>query len=97
MDKARSADGRSRLGIDAARQAIANERPDNRSQSVESQRACRICASNGPHPHFVVREMMFGTRESFDYFECSNCKTLQIVDIPADLARHYPETIRGPG
>jgi hypothetical protein len=75
MDEARSASGRSRLGIDAGRQAIANGRPDTRSQSVESQRVCRICASNGPHPHFVVREMMFGTRESFDYFECLNCKT----------------------
>jgi SAM-dependent methyltransferase len=41
--------------------------------------------------------MMFGTREPFDYFECSNCKTLQIVDVPADLARHYPGNYLGDG
>ena len=33
--------------------------------------------------------MMFGTREEFDYLECSNCGTLQLIDIP-DLARFYP-------
>lgn len=32
---------------------------------------------------------MFGTREEFEYFQCSGCGTLQIVDVP-DLARFYP-------
>src|SRR6478752_5421007 len=95
MAEARST---SRLGIDAGRQAIiTNERRPSQSPRAEWQRVCRICASNGPHPHFVVREMMFGTREPFDYFECSNCKTLQIVDVPADLARHYPTDYLGSG
>ncbi|MBA3903426.1 MAG: methyltransferase [Rhodocyclaceae bacterium] len=37
--------------------------------------------------------MMHGTREVFDYVECSDCGTVQIVDIPpADvMARHYPK------
>jgi len=39
--------------------------------------------------------MMFGTQEKFPYFECSNCGTLQIVDIPHDLARHYPPNYLG--
>lgn len=34
--------------------------------------------------------MMFGTRETFDYFECSNCGTIQIEHVP-DLSRHYPD------
>lgn len=33
---------------------------------------------------------MFGTRDQFTYFECSSCKTVQIVEIPPDLARYYP-------
>ena len=33
--------------------------------------------------------MMFGTREEFDYFECSSCGTLQICEVP-DLAPYYP-------
>jgi SAM-dependent methyltransferase len=35
--------------------------------------------------------MMFGLREEFAYFQCPNCRCLQIRDIPADLARHYPD------
>jgi SAM-dependent methyltransferase len=34
--------------------------------------------------------MYFGSREPFDYFECGGCGAIQIRDIPADLARHYP-------
>lgn len=35
--------------------------------------------------------MMFGTRDEFQYLECSNCGTLQIAEIP-DLAAYYPKT-----
>ena len=51
---------------------------------------CRICDSPGPHPDYVVREMQFGTREEFPYFQCVSCSCLQIVEIPADMGRHYP-------
>lgn len=33
--------------------------------------------------------MMFGTRDEFDYLECSECSTVQIAEIP-DLAAYYP-------
>lgn len=33
---------------------------------------------------------MFGTGEMFRYAECSTCGTLQLVDIPTDLAPYYP-------
>lgn len=36
--------------------------------------------------------MMFGTREPFDYNECSACASLSIAEVPADLDRHYPQT-----
>ncbi|MBQ0820185.1 class I SAM-dependent methyltransferase [Microvirga sp. HBU67558] len=54
--------------------------------------SCRLCAHQGAHKHLTVKEMMFGTREAFDYFQCSACGTLQITQIPpADvLAQHYP-------
>ncbi len=51
---------------------------------------CRICGNARGNRAFAVREMMFGTRESFDYFECPACDCLQIAEIPADPARHYP-------
>ena len=33
---------------------------------------------------------MFGTRESFTYLQCGGCGTVQLLDVPADLAPHYP-------
>jgi hypothetical protein len=49
---------------------------------------CRICTSSGDNKLYKAREMFFGTREQFNYFECSNCSTLQIQNIP-DLQRFY--------
>ncbi len=50
---------------------------------------CRICGNDSANIVHRAREMMFGTRDEFDYLECSGCGTLQIVEIP-DLARYYP-------
>ncbi len=33
---------------------------------------------------------MFGYRDRFDYFQCSSCKCLQIVEIPPDMSKYYP-------
>ena len=52
---------------------------------------CRVCA--GPVVlALVVREMMIGARDSFDYYECQDCGCLQIARIPADLDRYYGDT-----
>jgi len=34
--------------------------------------------------------MHFGTREKFEYFECSSCGCLQIGVIPSDMSEYYP-------
>lgn len=52
---------------------------------------CAACGTHGPHPRHTVREMMFGTREAFEYAECVACGCLQLLDVPADLGSHYPE------
>lgn len=54
------------------------------------QFTCRICNTICNHPTFIGREMMFGTREEFEYFKCTDCGCLQITDIPHDLGRFYP-------
>jgi SAM-dependent methyltransferase len=51
---------------------------------------CRICGSAGNHELYRAREMMFGTREEYEYYRCNGCGCLQIVEIPADLKRAYP-------
>lgn len=54
------------------------------------RKPCLICQDGGDHPTFTVREMYFGSREEFTYLECRSCGTIQIADVPSDLARHYP-------
>jgi len=53
------------------------------------QSACRICQDLGPHRTVNAREMMFGTREPFLYFECEGCGSVQISAAPGDLGRFY--------
>jgi len=64
---------------------------------------CRICGNAASPMLYEAREMMYGTREPFTYFQCSKCLCLQIKDIPVDMERHYRggyysyEPVRGPG
>lgn len=51
---------------------------------------CRVCGNAENNRTLTAREMMFGSREEFDYTECAACGAVQISDIPSDLARHYP-------
>lgn len=53
---------------------------------------CKICGNTAENRPFMAREMMFGTREEFRYFECSSCGCVQIHTIPADLSKYYPST-----
>ncbi len=50
---------------------------------------CRICGNANENLIHTAREMMFGTRDEFEYLECGSCGTVQIVDIP-DLRKYYP-------
>ncbi len=34
---------------------------------------------------------MYGWGEQFEYFECKDCKSLWIAEIPEDLGRYYPQ------
>ncbi len=58
----------------------------------EVTKECQLCGSAGPHQTIEVREMMFGTRESFEYYSCAACDTLQILNAleGEELMRHYP-------
>ncbi|QIE58029.1 class I SAM-dependent methyltransferase [Rasiella rasia] len=52
---------------------------------------CRICGNSKDNTSYQAREMMFGLRETFNYFECSQCKCLQIAEFPEDMSAYYPE------
>jgi SAM-dependent methyltransferase len=51
---------------------------------------CRICNNATHNLDYEVIEMMYGTRERFDYFRCSACGCLQIAEIPTDIGKYYP-------
>ena len=51
--------------------------------------SCRICGNERDNSRFRSREMMFGTREEFDYFQCGSCGCLQIERFPEDMSRYY--------
>jgi SAM-dependent methyltransferase len=58
---------------------------------TDNQLNCTICNSNSNNKILKVREMYFGTRELFDYLECSNCGCLQLLNLPKDYSLHYPK------
>jgi 2-polyprenyl-3-methyl-5-hydroxy-6-metoxy-1,4-benzoquinol methylase len=51
---------------------------------------CRICGNREGNRRFEVKEMMFGLREIFQYFQCSQCDCLQIETVPRDMSRYCP-------
>jgi SAM-dependent methyltransferase len=57
-------------------------------ESSDVDMNCRICGNSENNREHTVREMFFGTRETFRYLECGVCGTLQIHAVP-DLRRYY--------
>jgi SAM-dependent methyltransferase len=52
---------------------------------------CKICGhQNKQAVLFRAREMMYGKRDQFDYFQCEQCECLQICDFPANISEYYP-------
>ena len=50
---------------------------------------CRVCAGTRAVEWLRAREMMFGTREEFDYFRCGDCGCLQLEVIPENMGEYY--------
>lgn len=48
-----------------------------------------MCGEEAEHKAYRVKEMFFGTRQEFDYFECGNCQCIQILEIPKNLGDFY--------
>lgn len=55
----------------------------------DSKMQCRICGNQKDNELYKAKEMMFGLRDEFTYFQCSICACLQIAEIPADMTRYY--------
>ncbi|MDD2479352.1 MAG: class I SAM-dependent methyltransferase [Victivallaceae bacterium] len=53
---------------------------------------CRVCGNEKENRTYEAREMMFGYRDVFHYFQCSKCNCLQITDFPLNMSKYYPES-----
>ena len=52
---------------------------------------CKICGAYHKNKTYTAKEMMYGTKEEFDYFICGDCGCMQIVQIPDDLGKYYKD------
>ena len=50
---------------------------------------CRICSAKGLFQSYLVREMLKGTKDEFEYFVCDNCNCLQIAEVPDNLGDYF--------
>jgi SAM-dependent methyltransferase len=60
--------------------------------SIRSGDPCRVCGAAFNGNPFVAREMMIGTRDPFEYWECGECGCVQILEVPDNLDRYYPRS-----
>lgn len=58
----------------------------------KSTHTCRICGNSTGNRSYNLKEMMFGLPEEYEYSECAACGCLQIVEIPGDMTKYYPES-----
>jgi O-antigen biosynthesis protein len=63
--------------------------PEQAPERVDAAE-CPICGNALGNTPWRLVEMLFGTREAFDYHECGECGCLWIDAVPEDLGRHYP-------
>jgi len=52
---------------------------------------CKICNNVANNNTIKVKEMMFGTKEEFEYMICNNCRCAQLVNVPDDMSKYYPK------
>lgn len=50
---------------------------------------CKICNKQQNSKIYRVREMMFGLKDEFKYFKCSECGCLQILEFPENIDNYY--------
>jgi SAM-dependent methyltransferase len=58
---------------------------------VLANRRCGICRNAANNREVHAQELMFGSKASFTYARCGACGCLELLDVPEDLDRFYPE------
>jgi len=61
------------------------------NSNIVKVNTCKICGNSEGNIQYTAREMMYGLKDEFIYFECSVCHCLQIQEFPKDISKYYPE------
>ena len=51
---------------------------------------CKICGNESGNELIVLQERQLGLGDRFEYIVCSDCKCIQIRNIPDNMNRYYP-------
>jgi len=52
---------------------------------------CSYCHNEAGNTIIEAKELLLGIGGTFNYNYCGDCKGLQLLDIPADMAKYYPQ------
>ena len=52
---------------------------------------CSYCNNEAGNTIIAAKELLLGIGGNFDYNYCSECKGLELLNIPADMAKYYPQ------
>jgi 2-polyprenyl-3-methyl-5-hydroxy-6-metoxy-1,4-benzoquinol methylase len=52
--------------------------------------ACIICNNVENNKQYTFKELQLGTHEEFCYQYCNNCGSMQLIDVPNDMSKYYP-------
>jgi len=52
---------------------------------------CSYCNNEAGNTIIEATELLLGIGGNFKYNYCGDCKGLQLLDIPADMAKYYPQ------
>ena len=52
---------------------------------------CSYCNNEAGNTIMEAKELLLGIGGNFNYNYCGDCKGLQLLDIPADMAKYYPQ------
>ena len=51
---------------------------------------CIICDNIEQNQLYIFKELQLGTNEAFEYQCCNNCRSMQLLDAPSNMAKYYP-------
>jgi SAM-dependent methyltransferase len=69
----------------------ANTEAPARDAPVLDNHLCGICGNAAHGQELHVQELMFGSKAWFRYVRCDACGCLQLIDVPEEPGRFYPE------